>query len=57
MNYPVFKFSKHLHFPKGVMVLVKFVPLMAQVAKTHMDTRKSLQRTLRTTFLKMFEIC
>ena len=50
MNYPGLQFSKHLYFRYGVMAIVKFVPLvplMAQVAETHMDTRKSLQTTLK----------
>ena len=34
-------------FPNGIMVIVKNMPLMAQVAETHMDTRKSLQTTLK----------
>ena len=41
MNCPGFQFSKHLHFPNGVMAIVRVVPLMpllAQVAETHMNT-------------------
>ena len=50
MNYPIFQFSKHLHFFNGVEVIVKFVPLvplMAQVAETHIDTQKFLQTNLK----------
>ena len=40
MNYPSFQSSNQLHLPNGDMAIVKFVPLvplMAQVAVTHMD--------------------
>ena len=46
MNYPRFHSSKHSHFPKGVMAIVKFIPLvpfMAQVADTDIDTWKFMQ--------------
>ena len=51
-TYPGLEFSKHLHFPNEVMAIVKFVPLvahMARVAGTHIVTRKSLQTTLKYT--------
>ena len=41
-------------FSNGVMVIVKFVPfvpLMAQVAETHIDTQKSLQNKLKIPYL------
>ena len=48
MNYHGYKFSKYFHLlTNGVMAIVKFVPLMAQVAKTHVDTFKSLQTNLK----------
>ena len=54
MNYPIFQFSKYLHFFNGVEVIVKFVPpvpLMAQVVETHINTRKSLQTNLKYVYL------
>ena len=39
MNYPIFQFSKHLHFFQRFEVIVEFVPLMVQMAETHFHTR------------------
>ena len=43
MNYPGFQFSKHLHFSSYGISIAKFVPLLAEVAETHIATRKLLQ--------------
>ena len=46
MNYPRFKFSKHLHSfqPMVIVKIVPLVPFMAQMAEIHIDTRKSLRQ-------------
>ena len=50
MSYPYSNFLSIYTFFNGVEVIVKFVPLvplMAQVAETHIDTQKSLQTNLK----------
>ena len=46
MNYPGFQFSKHLHFSSCGNSITKFVPLvplLAEVAETHIDTCISIE--------------
>ena len=46
MNYPGFRFSKHLHFSNCGISITKFatlVPLSAEVAETHIDTCISIE--------------
>ena len=43
MNYPGFQFLKHLHvFSYGISIakFMPLVPLLAEVAETHIDTWK-----------------
>ena len=47
MNYPGFQFSKHLHFSSCGISITRFarplVPLLAEVAETHIDTCISIE--------------
>ena len=46
MNYPGFQFSMHLHFSSSGINITKFaplVPLLAEVAETHIDTCISIE--------------